>query len=257
MKAQFKFVFTDAMHTRGFVFLTIFLMNLTFIVLGSAEILPTAALITALSLGGVAISVVFVINVIGDVRIFLKMFAAPTAYLQALTPISRGRMMLSNLIAITLIDTVTLTVVIVSEVWLAFIFTDMLAGKGLISFIWEVVSADINIAFYIIVGALLILVGYFWLLMFITFCIAVNRSLLSGKRGSGILTTALVFGGLYIFTLLQLVLAPFGAVYSNSFGFIQIILPSSAMPIYALFLLLVSSGLYMLTSKLMERKLNI
>jgi len=57
MKVQFKYAIRAGLYARGPVFAVIFIMELIFIVLGSLGILPLAAQITAVSLGGTAIAV--------------------------------------------------------------------------------------------------------------------------------------------------------------------------------------------------------
>ena len=74
MKAHFKYAFRTGLAARGIVFAVIFAMNLVFIILGALGRLPYAAEVTAVSLGGTAIAVMLVFNIIGDIFFFCHFF---------------------------------------------------------------------------------------------------------------------------------------------------------------------------------------
>ena len=256
MKAHFKYIFRSSLSTRGGVFIVIFLMYLVFITLGSLGVLPLAAQITAVSLGGVAIAVMSVVNIVDDVAIIRRMFSAPGAYLLALTPAPRRKTLLASVIAMMMMDIITMAIVISGEVWLAMMLAGEVSGNALRIAFDVIRNLDIPVLLYTLFGAFMLVAGYLLIMMTILFCITVKKSILYKKPASGLLTFLLACGCIYIFSLLGLLMAPFGTV--NTYGmFINITLGSEVMPIYALLLLLEVAGLFIITSKLMERKMNI
>ena len=73
----------------------------------------------------------------------------------------------------------------------------------------------------------------------------------------GLLAFLLACGCFYIVSLLQLVLAPFSEIQRYGLIFILSIGHGAAIPVYILLTLLEAAVLFVLTSKLMERKMNI
>jgi len=239
------------LQARGPVFAVIFVMNLVFIMLGSLGLLPLAAQITAVALGGVAIAVMMAVNIVGDVAIARRMFAAPGAYLYALTPVPRRKTLLASVITMTVMDLVTLTPVIIGEVWLAL----NLAGRGISGTVWNVIRANASILEGFLYIALLI-AGYLLFLMVILFCVTARKSILFRKPAGGWLAVLLAVGVLYAVSLTTFIVAPFGAV--SRFGlFFTITLGSAGVAAYTLLTLAQAAVLFILTSRLMERKMNI
>jgi hypothetical protein len=73
---------------------------------------------------------------------------------------------------------------------------------------------------------------------------------------SGLLAFLLACVCLYVISLLQLVLIPFGAV--DRYGLLIILnLGSNGLPFYVLLTLLEAAALFVMTAKLMERKMNL
>jgi hypothetical protein len=254
VKAQFKYAFLTGLHTRGAVFAVIFLMNLVFIILGSLGWLPFAAHITAVSLGGVAIAVMLAANIISDVAVARRMFAAPEAYLYALTPAPRRKTLLASLITMMTLDIVTMAVVITGEVWLSM----NLAGRGLWRTIGDAIRRNIGAreALYIFWTILLLFVGYMLYMLIILFSVAAKKSVFFKLPASGLLAFLLACGCFFAVNLSQFLFAPFGTVWRYGI-FFTITVSNAAMPAYILLLLLQATGLFVLTSKLMERKMNI
>ena len=253
MKAQFKYTFLSGLHARGGVFVVIFIMNFIFIVLGSLGLLPFAAKVTAVALGGVAIAVMMACNIVDDISIVRRMFAAPTAYLYALTPAPRQETLLANIIAMLVMDIVTMAVVICGEVWLSFI----LAGEGIGRVMGEAIQ--LLSAPELLLGILyiaLMLAGYLLFLMIILFGVAIKRSVFYHKQAGGLLTVVSVLGVIYIISLMPIILAPFGTV-SRFIVFFTITLSGVGTAMYLLLTLMQTAALFVLTSRLMERKINI
>ena len=255
MKAQYKYLFKGGLYARGPVFAVILLIDIIFIVLGALGLLPLAARIVAVSLGGWGIVVMFIINIIDDVGIFRNMVSAPDAYLRALTPAPRRNALLAGVTAMLAMDTVTLAAVIIGEVWMGM----NLAGQGMFSMISSQlasVGAVSGIIYYAFHTFLSWAAGYLLIMMLIMFFITVKKSRLYDKKAGGILIVLLIIVTLYIISLLPLVLAPFGHVIR--FGmFVTIILNDVGAALLTLLMFAESAALFAITSKLMEKELNI
>ena len=252
MKAQFKYAFRAGFNVRGAVFCVIFVMNLVFLALGALNLLPFAAKVTAVSLGGVAITVMMVVNIVGDVAVASRMFSAPGAYLHALTPAPRRQILLASVVTMAAMDFVSMAFAIFSEVLLSF----NLIGDGALYAELAGAIASPSVALNVLMTTALAIAGYLMVMMVILFCVTARKSILSGVRGGGLLTAALAVGVVYAITLSALLLAPFGSV--SRFGlFFTISLGGAGVVMYALLTFLQAAALYVLTSKLMERKLNI
>ena len=253
MKAQFKYAFLAGLYFRAPVFAVIFVMNTVFIILGSLEMLPLAALITSVSLGGVAIAVMLAANIGGDVAIARRMFNTPEAYLHALTPVPRWKTLLAAVIAMAVMDLVTMVFVVAAHVWLSF----NLAGGGLwqivLDFLRENESYLVDGLWYILLG----IASYFLLIMIIMFCVTAKKSIFYRMPASGLLSFLLACACFYVANLLLLVLAPLSEVHRVLFFIILSPTSRLAFPVVVVFTLLEAGALFVLTSKLLERKVNL
>jgi hypothetical protein len=256
MKAQFKYAFRTGLSLRGGGFAVIFVMNTVFIALGSTEVLPIPGRITAVSLGGVAIAVMLVFDAIGDVAIWNRMYAAPGAYLYALTPVPRWKTLLASVIVITVLDFVTMAAVIFMEVWLSLNLAGVVTGLDLVRIIWDFMRGNPEDMLRILVVCVFALAGYLMILMLILFCATVKRSVFYQKRVSWLLTALLAIATVYAVTLTPFLLAPFGTVSRWGF-FFTVTVGDLGMFGDLLLTFAEVAGLFVLTSKLMERKLNI
>ena len=102
----------------------------------------------------------------------------------------------------------------------------------------------------------MLVAGYFLIVTLIMFCVAAKKSIFFKMPASGVLAFLLTCVCIYVINLLLLILAPFGAVRRHGI-FIIISLGRAALPVYALLIFLISAGLFVLTSKLMEKRMNI
>jgi hypothetical protein len=255
MKTQLRYAFMSGLRARGAVIVGSVSFMLIFGLLGSLGNLPSAAHITALALGGCAIGTLSIVCIIDDIAVIRRFFFAPDAYLFALTPAPRGRTLLANVIPMAVLDIIPLAAVITGQVWLVcnYIPNDTFAFIG--NLIKTGVSPTDEI--YIIGMSLLVIAAYLFVLSLILFCITAYKSVLFKRPASGLLVFLLVQGCLFAFNLLQILLAPFGTVTREYVIFIQITLSGELAPAYALLILLQAAVLFVITSKLMERKLNI
>jgi len=252
MKAQFKYAFLAGLHTRGPVFGVIMIMNLVFIALGSAGWLPFAASVTAVSLGGVAIAVMMAFNIISDVSVAGHMFSAPSAYIFALSPSPRGKTLFAGVVTMALMDIATMAAVIASEAALSF----NLAGEPAGLLVREAFSQNAAAFAQGLYLTLLLIAGYLLTLMIIMACVAAGKSLFYGKRGGKLLTALFAIGIIYVVSASPLLLAPLGGV--SRFGpFFTITLGQAGLVCYVVLLLVQAAALFVLTARLLERKINI
>jgi len=130
-------------------------------------------------------------------------------------------------------------------------------GRGLWSTILLHVRENPDETALVISFAVLLIAAYILTLMIIMFCITAKKSFLYKKPASGFLAFLLACGCFYVSSLLQLLSAPFSIV--ERYLFMIIITPASgiAIPFLIVLTLLEAAGLFILTSKLMERKINL
>jgi len=254
MKAQFKYAFRAGMSVRLPAFAAIFLMNLVFIVLGLLFRLPEAAHITFVALSGTALAAMMAVNVIGDISIVGRIFAAPGAYLHALTPVPRRRTLLAGVIAMLVMDIITMAALIGGVVWLA---ANMDVFYGGLTEIADIAAGDFIVTVpETLQNAALLIAGYLLIVMVILFCITMGKSVFYQKRGGGWLTALLAVGIAYAVSLSPLILTPFGDV--ERFGAFFTVTPNAVGNVlYILLILLEAAALFILTSRLLERRINI
>jgi len=253
MKAQFKYAFKSGLGIRGLVFAFVFVMNVIFIALGSIYQLPFAAHVTFLALSGTAVAVMLAADIAGDVIMIRRTFASQDAYLTALTPVPRWKTLLANVITMMIMDMLTMAFVIVSIVWLSFNFI----GNDIGQIIRQAAFSNSLYLFYMIWLLLALITGYILFIMIVLFCAAMKKSVLFKLPASGLLTFLLTCGCFYAVNLLQLFLIPFSDV--QVFGLMIILSPVSlaVYPVLFILTLLEIAVLFIITSKLIERKINI
>ena len=253
MKKQFKYAFITGFYIRGIVFAVIFVMNAVFLTLGWLGLLPFPAHITAVSLGGTAIAVMLCVNVVSDVFIARRMFASPESYLYALTPSPRWKILLASILTMAALDIITMIFVIAAETFLSF----NMAGAGVWNAVINYLNQNQDLLLYAAFGLLFIIAGYFLVIMIILFCITAKKSILYKLPASGFLAFLIGCGCLYAVSLLQIVLAPFGYVQIFAIFFIININAAIALPVLFILTVLEAAVLFVITSKLMERRINL
>ena len=252
MKAQFKYAIRAGLHVRGTTFAIIFALNLIFIVPGLLGLLPLAAQITAVALSGVAIAVMAVVNIVSDVGIAGRIFFAPGAYLHALTPAPRKQILLSSVVTMLVMDMVTMAVAITGVVVLSL----SLARNYVGGIDWETASYAMFDHLYMLSYVALMIAGYLLILMIILFCVAMRKSVLFQRPAGGLMTALLALGICYAVSISPLLTIPFGSV--SRFGlFFIVTLGNAGTFMYALLTLIQAAVLFVLTSKILERKINI
>jgi hypothetical protein len=231
-------------------------MNLIFIIFGMLGALPLAAKITAVSLAGVAISVMMVINIICDISIIRRMFTAPGAYLYALTPTLRWKTLFASTITMLAKDIVTITTSIIGVTWLSLILAGEFANDVTLRAIWETIRANSSDILFGLWFVALLIAGYLLIIMIITFCITARKSIFYQKRVGGFLTALLALGTIYVVNIMAFALAPFSDVERWRYVF-TIYVGRGGLIAYVFLTLIQAALLFYATSKLMERKMNI
>jgi len=252
MKTQFKYAFLNGLNVRGVTFAIIFVMNAVFIILGSVLKLPFAVHVVFLTFGGIAVAAMFAANIGSDIIMIRRVFASKDAYLQALTPVPRWKTLLANVTTMMCLDIFTMFIASVSITWITFNFI----GNNIWQNFWDILSSE-NFTVYIILSVKAMIACYLLFVMVILLCIAVKKSFFFKLPASGLLTFLLALACFYIVSLLQIVLLPISSV--QVFGIFIMLTPNSfaAFPILIILTFLEAAGLFVLTSKLIERKINI
>jgi len=249
------YAFRAGASPRLIVFAVILVMNLAFIIPGLFGVLPTAALITAVSLSGTAIGVMAIFNIIGDVSIGNTMFSSSSAPFYALTPAPRKNTLLSSVIAMFVMDFITMVLSIAPVVFLS-----INLGNHFLDYnIWESLRTGYGFSVglqNILVPLALFIAFYLFFLMLIMFCRTVRKSVLNNKPAGGFLAFLLAVGIFYLSTVSALLLAPFGTV-TRFYVFFTVNVGFLGMGLYALLHLIFAAVMFYLTSRLMERKMNI
>ena len=263
MKAHFKYIFRAELM-RLIVFAVILAVNLVFVVLSAFGVLPLAARIVAVSLSGSAISVMFIFNIIGDVSIINRLFSPRNAVIYALTPSPRKNRLIASIISMTIMDFVTMTVSILGVVFLGLNLGSYWTGNSISEMLWWGSYSYYGFSYYgffdvlssIILPFALLLGGYLYLITLIVFCKAVRKSVLYNKPAGGFLAFLVAVGILYITNIATFLIAPFGHI-SRFFTFFVIDVGRLGIGMYTLLMFIIVAVMFVLTARLMERKINI
>jgi len=262
MKAHTKFsklyyyAFRAGASPRIYAFAIIFIMNLAFIIPGMMGVLPLAAQITAVSLSGTAIGAMAIFNIIGDASIIRHMFTAPGAVFYALTPAPRRKTLLASITAMFTADLITMIFPIISVIILSINLGSNYSGMNAWDMLTTYGAPDSGTAVMILISIALITAAYLFILMLIMFCKAMRKSYFYNKPAGGFLAFLTGVAVVYIMTLSPLLVAPFGEI-SRYYWFFTVTVDRLGMGLYALVIFILSAILYLLTSKLFERKINL
>ncbi|MCL2210577.1 MAG: hypothetical protein FWB95_01500 [Treponema sp.] len=228
-------------------------MDITFIILGSISAVPLALHILFITFGGIAVAVMLAANIGSDLVMARRMFVSADAYLQALTPAPRWKTLLANVITMLAADLITMVFTVASITWISFNFI----GGNIWELTIEMIRAQSDYMFYSICSFFAMIAVYLLVVMIILFCAAMKKSYFFKMPASGILTFLVACGCFYAVSLLQVVLLPISDV--QIFGLTVVLTPFSiaAYPILIVLTFLEAAGLFIITSRLIERKINI
>lgn len=252
MKAQFKYALLRELPLRATALCAMILLNLVFGILGYLGVLPRAAMITGTTLLSLALTGIFVINIIADVGIFKSMFGTPEGYLNALTPVKSWKILLANIIVIMVEDFISLAIAIFGVVWQGILLSGYAPSAEIYGFHMEFLPDAIC-------GTLIMLLGYAYIMLFIVLGYALQNSVFFGIRGRSWLALLGVAAVGWVFNLSHLILAPFGVVQRwHAVFYISLTYGFNGGTIAWLLLVLVqTAALFLVSSWLLERKNNL
>jgi len=226
-----------------------------FLLLGAFGLLPFAAQIVGVSLSSTAVAVMLVFNIIGDVSIINQIFSSTGAVFYSLTPAPRRERLLASVISMFVMDFVTMAVSMFSVVVISLNLASRFTEMNIPEMIWEGMS-HVNYPGVSVLLALCI-AAYLYIVMLILFCKAIRRSVFFSVPAGGLLALLVAVGVLYVTNISGFLLAPFGEV-SRFYFFFTITLGYLVGPaLFALLLLIFAAIMFVLTSRIMERKMNI
>lgn len=226
-------------------------LSAVFSVCGLSGLYGMGGKITAVSLVSLALCGLIVVNIIAGEKMIRELFAPPDAYLTALTPQPGWKILLGHVVSIVVWDLASLVVGIFGVVVNSLILAD---------FAFEGQSVNAGSDLYLIPwGLLLLTLFYTMAVLAVIFGYALTKSYLFRLRGRAFLGFLSVCALLYVFSLLDIVLSPFVAVYRWGL-FTSLSITIGWNPGMLLFFALTAAklaALFFVTARLLERKGNI
>jgi len=252
MKVQFKYAFRQSLSQRLSGFAIMVLINLVFGIIGYFGLLPAGIVITGVVFSSLALTAIFVTNIIADAVSLRSVFGAPHGYLTALTPVKSHRILFARVVTIICEDVIALAVGIFGVLWQAFVLAGLI-GTGIDPGNYLLVLQEC----IQIIG--LALFEYVFIVMLVIFGVVLKRSIFFGKRGGGWLALLGVASAAWLLFLLNFALIPF-APYENWWLFFSITLVpgfNAGTFVYALTALIRIAALFYASSELLERRINL
>ncbi len=237
-----------ASSRRITAFLVMAAVNVFFIIWTALAPRSLALHIVAVSLSGCALCALFIFNILGDASIDRYMFKAPQGYSVNLVPVKSWKLLLSRTIAIVAQDVIGLALGIAGTTYLSL----RLGGVG------EIVAPYFD--FEAVFGGVLFFIAcYLLIVLAVAFARILSASVFYTMKGRSILSLLTTLAALYVLSFLDFLAAPFG--YVQSFGTMFIInvdygLSAGAIA-YLLAILAQCAVLFIVSSHLMERKINL
>ncbi len=233
---------------RFTAFLVMAAVNVFFIVWTAFAPYSLALHIVAVSLSGCALCALFIFNILGDASIDRYLFKAPNGYAVNLMPVKSWKLLLSRTIAIVAQDVIGLMLGVAATTYLSL----RLGGVG------ELVAPYFDFE-AIFGGALFFIAGYLLVVLAVAFARILSASVFYTMKGRGILSLLTTLLALYALSFLDFLAAPFG--YVQSYGTMFIINVGSGFSAgavaYLLAILAQCAVLFIVSSHLMERKINL
>ncbi len=233
---------------RMTAFLVMAAVNVFFIVWTALVPWNLALYIVAVSLSGCALCALFIFQILGDASIDRYLFKAPQGYAVNLMPVKSWKLLLSRTIAIVAQDVIGLMLGIAGTTYLSLQLGDV--GERVLRY-FDFES--------ILCGALLFVIVYTLVVLAVAFARILSNSVFFTMKGRGILSLLATLAALYVLSFLDFLAAPFG--YIQYFGTMFIInvdygLSAGAVA-YLLALIAQCAVLFIVSSRLMERKINL
>ena len=233
---------------RTAAFIVMAAVNVFFIVWTALVPWNLALYIVGVSLSGCALCALFIFQILGDASIDRYVFKAPQGYAVNLFPVNSWKLLLSRTIAIVAQDVIGLALGVAGTTYLSL----QLGGVG------ERVMRYFDFE-TILCGVLLFIVMYTLVVLAVAFARILSSSVFYTMKGRGILSLLTTLLALYALSFLDFLAAPFG--YVQSFGTMFIINVDYGLSlgaiVYLLALLAQCAVLFIVSSRLMERKINL
>jgi hypothetical protein len=232
----------------------VFAVNAVFGLLAFFGVLPFAGAVTAVSLSGVGIAVVVLINLVSDISSMKSILGSPSGYTYALTPVRGGKILFARMLAIIIQDIIMIGISILGCVWLS-ISLYKLANTRYID--GEIIGdSNYEIVLETFIGGLVGVIQLIYIFVVIVFCFVIKNSLLFRIKGRSILCILCGAGVYWILSLLDFILIPFADVQRFFFVFNILIYDIRGVVIYGIIGLVKTIILFLITANLFERRYN-
>jgi hypothetical protein len=246
-----KYSARQGLGMRLWTLAAVLVLNGVFISLGAAGVHIAAAIIGVV-LSSLALAGVFVVVVIADVLMLRSLFSAPVAYPTLLVPEPGWKTLLSRIIPMAVFDILSLTIGIAGIVVQAIALDDRTIS------LLAVFKPDFEFDVLLTTG-IYVIATYLLLILSICFVWVLIKSVFFRTKLKGLLAVASFFAAHY---LLSLLLLPLLAVTPyDRFGFFFYIGISAGFNAgaicYLLLLLLQTFILFVVTARLIERRINL
>lgn len=247
MFAQFKYSIRPFLKMRLSALGAVVVVNLILAICGVMGAYRSGGQITAVVTASLLLTAVFAVNIIADFETIQHLFSSTRGNNVFLTPAPRWQILLGRVVAIVLPDVIGFVLGTAGIVVQALI----LAGIPELTLSYELSGAGWALA--------AILVNYLIAVLVIFFACTLSKTLFFAKSGRALLGIAGAAAILYLFSLLDLLLIPFGSVYTYGV-FVSITVYSGFTPgmlVYLLLQIVKAFALFYASAHLMERKMNL
>jgi hypothetical protein len=255
MKAQFKYALRSGLSLRAAAFAIMALINLPFGLLGYLGFLGYGAMVVAVILSSLAFCGVFAVNIIADVGSLKFIFGTPHGYLHALTPVKSWKTLLARTAAIVIEDSIAICAGVLGIAWQSLNLADEAIGISTLN----ISVSGYDSFFSALAGIGVSLILYAYVLMLVVFGVTLKQSVFAGLRGKSVLALLCVAAAVWVLSLADFLLVPFGAL-TNWGMFFYIELPGgfgAGSMVYVILLMARVSALFAASAAMIERKIEL
>jgi len=245
MRNQFKYSARPYWRQRLFAFAAVVVINVFFGVCGALGPYNFIGGIAAIVLSSLSLCALLVVSIIADFESIRDLFSAPMGYGAFLTPVPRWKILLGRAAPIVVQDVAGLAVGATGMLVQMLILSDInptVSYIGLSPAVWSLVA---------------FLLGYSRFVLALFFGCTLSHSVFFPLRGRGFLAFLATVLALYLCSLADLALVPFGAMRQAGVFISISIYGGLGSIVYILLQLVKIAALFCATSYLMERKINL
>jgi len=228
-------------------------INLLFLVLTIGASPGSGVMITAVVFSSLAMSYLIIANMFVSFASVHEIFSAPKGYHTLLVPVPGWKIILGRVIPAAVMDTLMMAIGIFLVVWHSLRLSGMWPLAGQPDFFAQDILLDVSF------GVVAALVGYALLLIIFCFFRVISKGLLYNAPLRIFLSILLTFVAIWVISSASnLLLLPFGRVEIWGLLVNIVIYPSPlARVMYVLVLLLQAAVFFLVSARLMERRLNV